>query len=532
MDENPVANHDVTRSKFLSIGNTRELCEFLEINPKHLIRILYKKKSPNYRTFQLRKKMGDYRHISSPSHTLKSLQRRINATLQDIIVPLPCAHGFLKTKNILTNAIPHVRKEYILNLDLKDFFPSINFGRVRGMFMRPPFSFSAPVATVLAQTCCDNNCLPQGAPTSPIISNIICWRLDKQLQYLANKYRCIYTRYADDISFSTTLKQFPTEIAYRQNDKKIIAGEELTIIINGNGFEINNDKVRLQHRTKRQEVTGVVVNKFPNVPRKLVRQIRAMLHAWEKFGVDAAQTEYHSRYLKLNTRKLPSYKKVVKGKLDFLQMVCGKENDNYKKFFNKYSKLLGQTYPRYFIKPEDEIYSALWILECEKDILQGTAFALENVGLVTCNHVIGQTTHAFRHDNLSEKYPIRIKFSDKDIDLAILEIDYKHPHFLRSSMEPQQRGAEIRVAGFPNYRKYDTPSIFEGRIINYRKFHGIDRILVDAKIVTGNSGGPVLNKQNKVIGVAVTGADSIENNYETENVGVIPISAIRHLLEK
>src|SRR5205814_3311637 len=116
---------------------------------------------------------------------------------------------FIPARSILTNAKPHLRQKFVLNVDLKDFFPTINFGRVRGVLIAKPYCLLPHIATYIARICCRDNALPQGAPTSPIISNMICSRLDRQLLRLARQYRCVYTRYADDLTFSTSMPRFP-----------------------------------------------------------------------------------------------------------------------------------------------------------------------------------------------------------------------------------------------------------------------------------------------------------------------------------
>jgi RNA-directed DNA polymerase len=151
-------------------------------------------------------------------------------------------------------------------VDLKDFFPSITFRRVRGLFEAKPYQLDHSVATVLARICCHKNSLPQGAPTSPIISNMICARMDSQLRQLAVRHRCAYTRYADDLTFSTSTRNFPealAEIVSTETGNKLKIGVENNHKIKLNGFEINQQKTRLQTSDKRQVVTGLTVNRFP-----------------------------------------------------------------------------------------------------------------------------------------------------------------------------------------------------------------------------------------------------------------------------
>jgi RNA-directed DNA polymerase len=177
------------------------------------------------------------------------------------------------------------RKRFVLNIDLLDFFPSIHFGRVRGMFTARPYNCNPTVATVLAQICClpkeypagpPYAQLPQGSPTSPIISNMICAKLDSQLRRLAQKYKCSYTRYADDLTFSTNLNRFPESLARFVIDgtgvTSVVIGSELEETISSNKFQINRSKIRLQRSAERQTVTGLTTNESPNITRKYSRR--------------------------------------------------------------------------------------------------------------------------------------------------------------------------------------------------------------------------------------------------------------------
>ncbi|MDE2937951.1 MAG: reverse transcriptase domain-containing protein [Chloroflexota bacterium] len=221
-----------------------------------------------YTTFYIPKKKGKSRKIDAPTNNIKILQQKLNQVLQAVYRSKPSAHGFVEGKSVRSNAAVHIKKTWVLNLDLEDFFPSINFGRVRGMFMAKPYNVPERVATVLAHLCCYNRYLPQGAPTSPVVSNMICARMDSELQRLAARNRCTYTRYADDITFSTTQRRFPRNLAYYDGLKQIQPGHELLKVIADNGFSVNHDKVWLRGRSSRQTVTGVTVNEFPNLPKK------------------------------------------------------------------------------------------------------------------------------------------------------------------------------------------------------------------------------------------------------------------------
>jgi RNA-directed DNA polymerase len=331
------------RRKFFALQTPRDVADLLELDYSRLIYHLHKVPKPKrYLTFPVRKKTSGVRQISSPNTALKIIQKKLNKVLQCVYEPKPSVQGFTPRKNIVTNAVLHSNKRNVLNLDLRDFFPSIHFGRVRGLFMAYPYFINPLAATTLAKICCFDNQLPQGAPTSPIVSNMICAKLDSQLQQLAKKHKCTYTRYADDMTFSTSLRSFHVTLVRINELGQIEIGKELNRIIRENDFEINTDKVRVQINSRHQDVTGLTVNEFPNVRRKFVRQIRAMLHAWEKFGLENAQKEFLEKYD--NKHRSPwkrdlSYKKVVKGKIVFLGMVRGKENPIYIKYLKKLRQL-------------------------------------------------------------------------------------------------------------------------------------------------------------------------------------------------
>lgn len=215
----------------------------------------------------------------------------------------------------------------MLNVDLQDFFPTINFGRVRGLFMAKPFGATPRVATILAQICCHDNSLPQGAPTSPVISNLICFRMDAQLLRLAAEHRCVYTRYADDMTFSKRKGEFPPELAHEDEDGRIVVSRRLLAIINDNGFNVHPTKVHLYHNTARQTVTGLTVNRRPNVHREFVRQIRAIIHDWKTRDLEQAEKRHHEDFYRYpNRNPKPPLKRIIEGKLNFLKMVRGAQD--------------------------------------------------------------------------------------------------------------------------------------------------------------------------------------------------------------
>jgi RNA-directed DNA polymerase len=195
--------------------------------------------------------------------------------------------------------------------------------------MGKPYFWGKKAATSAANLCCRDTVLPQGAPTSPIIANMVCAKLDSELKTLAKKFHATYTRYADDITFSTMSQSFPKVLAVHAGEltRQVEVGDELRKIIESNGFSVNTKKTRLA-RHERQEVTGLTTNRFPNVQRRFVRQIRAMIHAWRRHGLDKAQSEYWTKFDHRNRQgKRPSFARVVRGKIEFVGSVRGKIGD-------------------------------------------------------------------------------------------------------------------------------------------------------------------------------------------------------------
>lgn len=168
----------------IEINTVEDLCNQLNISVSFLKYILYVKKD-NYTTFSIPKKNGGVRTITSPKDELKYIQRQLLAFLEKNYSFLECQHGFIKERSCVTNANKHVGKRFVLNGDIENFFDNIHFGRVRGLFRSKPFNYSDELATTIAKIVCYNKCLPQGAPTSPFISNMICFMMDKELDFIA-----------------------------------------------------------------------------------------------------------------------------------------------------------------------------------------------------------------------------------------------------------------------------------------------------------------------------------------------------------
>lgn len=269
-----------------NIKTRNDFAKFIGVKLQTLTYLLYIKKIDNcYNTLEIPKKNGDTRTIRVPNKNLKKVQKKLYNKLSTYYDEIKTqnnftskiSHGFEKNRSIVTNAEVHKNKRYVVNLDLLDFFPSINFGRVRSYFIKNNyFEINDDIATILAQLTCYKGTLPQGAPTSPLIANMICNIMDIRILKIAKKYRLDYTRYADDLTFSTNNKYFLNDY-----DKFL---EDIKNIIHRSGFELNSKKTRLLFSNSRQEVTGLVVNKKISVPKEYYKNTRAMAHSLYKNG--------------------------------------------------------------------------------------------------------------------------------------------------------------------------------------------------------------------------------------------------------
>ena len=270
-----------------SARNRKDLARILGFEPSALTSIVYKTPlKEKYTTFDIPKKSGGVRTIKAPNPKLKKLQTHLAGCLYACLAEIeegrdvaPVSYGFRNKGTIVANAKNHKRRRYVLNLDLEDFFPTFNFGRVRGFLLKDKaFELEEQVATTIAQIACDGVALPQGSPCSPVISELIGQVLDLRLLRFAKKHGVRYSRYADDITFSTNQKDFPPALAQQDPSdlSKWALGDELVQKIEGAGFKINAGKTRMHCRGSRQMVTGLVVNEKANIRSEYYRKARAM----------------------------------------------------------------------------------------------------------------------------------------------------------------------------------------------------------------------------------------------------------------
>jgi retron-type reverse transcriptase len=300
---------DLATALGLAIPQLRWLCFHAEAAQK-----------THYIYFEIPKRSGGTRLLAAPHARLATAQRWV---LDHILARLEVtahAHGFVAGRSTITNARLHVGRDIVVNLDLAEFFPTITFPRVRGLF--ESIGYSPAVATLLALLCTEaprsavvhdgvtfwvaagDRALPQGACTSPAISNLVTRKLDRRLAGATRKLGWTYTRYADDLTFSTS------SATGESASNLALLLSRVRHIVRDEGFAVNERKGRIQRRSQRQSVTGIVVNDKPGVPREELRRLRAILHRAKTTGLAAQNRDQH-----------PDFTAYLRGKIAYIAMI-------------------------------------------------------------------------------------------------------------------------------------------------------------------------------------------------------------------
>lgn len=550
----------------------------LGLKYQDLKRLLYP--SPVYRSFDIVKRSGSLRTICEPNKKVKDLQQKLLSYIKKHATPTKqCVHGFVDGRSIVSNARQHLKRtpHHVLNLDLENFFPSISFYRVRGVFQNAPFNCSHEVATVIAQLATFQGTLPQGAPTSPFVSNLVCRSLDGELTALAKRNRSTYTRYADDLTFSFSVRNpsnLPANICSFDSGELTLGRELISIIEGKNNFAINRNKTRISSRNNRMEVTGIAINDFPNVRRNFVDRIRGGLHAWRRYGYVATQSEWEARVANAKSAKsgrgpwsrqtrtdaIPELKRVLWGKLLYVRMVRGSDDTLYTRLAECFNDLVRQERSadpdfecpllpvRFVVRNQVDAERAVFVIEWSGDYLhtpgaptesahsQGTAFAYRAADqLITCDHVFRSTITvngsklgvdyqdgAFTSRSLTICNPVtKISISaeivarDSARDLAVLRVIEPSLQLYFSGVE---RAIDRRqpgvLIGFPNWTPGRSSNQIGSSVVNRFPRSGLQRFEISASVRSGNSGGPFVDNSYRVGGVAQQGASQRSGNDE------------------
>lgn len=531
-------------TQFRGMVRLADVANLLEVPHGYLKRILSIRQDRSaYTRFQIPKRNGGFRSIDAPPKALRILQQKLNYILQLVHRPKPAVHGFVRERSILTNAIPHVNRRWVLNLDLENFFPSIHLGRVRGALMSSPFHLPSAVATALAQLCTrTDGVLPQGAPTSPFISNIVCARLDGHLMALAKRYRLTYTRYCDDITLSSRQADFPKTIAEPATGfvgAAVTIGDGLSQIVESNGFKINTAKTRLQLQGSHQEVTGITVNQFANVSRDYIRSLRGILHAWGRYGRANAAQEFSRR----TGRKVASieeleahFASVIRGRVEYVGFVRGRRDPIYCRLRERLhsldaSLIAAAPVPERFkttpptasgdkwVRMYDRWRAAVGLVEVTRkdgSRSMGTAFATGSTELLTAAHNLKDSVELIANP---PKPIVSARFHARgraEIDAALVNIDHGLP-----AVQVDRRtaivGESIAIVGFASVpMRQPTLGIYTGTVeaisANYSSSTQFYQVSVQSS--GGLSGSPMFDSRGRVLGLVV------ESTFEATRVGV------------
>ncbi|MCM5555353.1 trypsin-like peptidase domain-containing protein [Pleomorphomonas sp. NRK KF1] len=495
------------------LASEATLLAYLGVSPKELKKIWWYRDAM-YKNFSIAKGSGKLRHISAPDNRLKILQRKLAPLLDQLYRVRNPVHGFVLDRSVRSNAEAHMCRRHVVNIDLKDFFPSITENRVKGLLRA--LGVDHRVSEIVARLCCLNGHLPQGAPTSPILSNMICFRLDTVLLQIAKTARAIYTRYADDITFSTfqpPVGLFEAGVPPSGRFAPEALAVNLLKAMADNGFVINPDKAHYADRHARRMVTGLKINELINVDRRYVRNLRAALHSVEVIGVKEAQIKFQSKYG--GGTSLSAH---LAGKISWLGFIKGSTDPLVRSIMLRFNHCFPDSPLK--VKPtEIEMRDrAVWLVEHDGDAgTQGTCFFLKDIGLVTAAHCVEnvETVEIYHPSKTSNSFKVKVLKRHELRDLALLEPALpKTEYFELTGSEHLPVADTPTVAlGYPGYGPGDKLNVRSGTVSSLPKKSGVQLVEVTQKIAQGMSGGPLLDAHGNVIGINHKGGPEMARDF-------------------
>lgn len=524
-----------------TITTTRELAALMGVNyASELSYILYRfPPSGRYRSFEIEKKNGGQRQIDVPIRLLKKIQRRLLILLEEIYDAPPSVRGFELGESIITNSQSHVGQRFILNVDIQDFFPSIHFSRISGILQSSRYRIHRSVAVAIAQICCKDGVVPIGAPTSGIISNIVCGPLDSSLLRLAKEHRITYTRYADDITFSTSnSRHFESATGVHLGENFVSRGSDMLsdsfkALFHQNGFALNAQKCVAMSRHVRQRVTGLTVNKKVNVSTTFYRNLRATIRAIEHHGYDSANDEYLSRFR--TAFQANSLRENVLGRLSFLGNVL-----NYSERYNKLARRAQAAFPDSSIKrPRDQRERSIYVLNVLPNGYWGSAFYVGNGNFLTAAHLFDRADEMkVCRLRCPTHYPGEISAVvadiDYELDIALVRptgsFDIARPSIPLDAKDVRI-GDDVLACGFPQYNDGNTISTISTRITAHRNLAHAMRMEVDRPLSHGSSGGPVFSIDGFFVGVILSGPE-LGNDFSPMSYSFTAFNVLRAKIDQ
>lgn len=483
------------------------LLAYLGVSPAEMKKIWYHREKM-YQNFNIAKKSGKLRLINAPDRRLKFLQRQIAEQLDKLYRVRNPVHGYIIGRSVKTNASSHIKQRFILNLDIQDFFSAITERRVDGMLRA--IGIPSEVSETIARICCYGGHLPQGGPASPVLSNMVCFRLDRRLLKVAKDAKCIYTRYADDISLSSVRPLSPLFDGVVQPSGSVapeLLSAALQAAFAGNGFSLNPDKIHYADKHSRRVVTGLKVNEGLNVDRRFVRNVRAALFAVEKDAA-AAQTRYVTEFGGQST--IAAH---LKGKIAWLGNIKGHADPVYRSLALRFNMTFTSQAIKIQPTRDERVDRSVWVVEHHQNdpgkYRQGSAFFLEGVGLITAAHCVAGIIDATVHhpSRPSNKFKVSITNYSKHRDLAVLSHTIPDTDFyeLEKSATSASTGDPVTALGYPNFNPADKLNVRGGTVSSTTTKSAIKLFEVNFKLSQGMSGGPVINDRDAVVGVVHKG---------------------------
>lgn len=415
-----------------------------------------------------------------------------------------------------SNAFAHVEQRFILNIDLSDFFGTVTEARIVGLLTA--IGLPPDVAKLIALICTYKGVLPQGSPSSPVVSNMICFRLDRALIQFAKLHRCIVTRYADDITFSSyrlPAALFTSPLSGQGKLSVSALSTDLISLIETNGFKINERKILYSDKHSRRVVTGIKINKALNVDRRFIRNIRATLF---NFSIDAGEAQ---QKFEIEHGGFGSVESHLRGKIAWVGHIKGLADPVFRSLASRFNT----NFPRKKIKvnptEKEKVDRAVWVIQNNHSSysngLQGTAFFAEGFGLITAAHNVDKgTAFELYHSSQPEiKYEASIAHISKYRDIAILShnlsaIDFCELAFQFRSVEI---GSAINAVGYPDIAVFDRLNVRSGTVSSTAVLFGIPAIEVTARLAQGMSGGAILDSEFKVVGIIHKGGVDVSRDF-------------------
>jgi S1-C subfamily serine protease len=420
-----------------------------------------------YHNFDIKKRSGKSRVINAPDYRLKMLQRKIADLLTPLYRRRNPVHGFVIGRSVKTNAQSHLGSKFIVNLDLKDFFPSISYGRVTGVL-----------------------------------------RSLGMKREFAKDARCIYTRYADDLSFSSyqpLMGLFETTPPASGHFSPDLLSEKLKQIFSGNGFVLNPDKAHYADKHSRRTVTGIRINEALNVDRRFVRNLRAALYSVETLGLAAAQAKFKSSH-----GGKADVGQHLQGKVSWLGYIKGASDPVFRSVASRFNAAFPPLALDILPSPQEIRERSVWLIEhWETGGDQGTAFFMKGVGLVTAEHCVSPSglVELYHPSKPSNKFPAYVKHRCPNRDLAVLDHAIPSNEFyeLETAAKAAATGEATTAIGYPGYGPGDRLNIRPGAVTSLPTKSAVKMVEVQQMLTPGMSGGPLLDVDDRVVGVVHKG---------------------------